>query len=165
MGISAANWRGGTPQGPPTAWAYWDGKFADDALISSSGSNCLSAPYQISFGWNYSTIDTAAADHQPGPWFYNNSPASNNFGYVIYSMNMGNNLESNHGGGAVVTFCDSHTIFLNSSISSTVYEQLCNPNDMGIPYNSSNSNNYYSGDSSGHPGCAYPPLDESNYSQ
>ena len=48
----------------------------------------------------------------------------------VYSMYMADNLESNHGSGCVVTFCDSHTIFLRSDISPITYEQLCNPNEL-----------------------------------
>ena len=119
------------------------------------------APYQISFGWNVNPSPSNSSDqYQPGPWFLNNGnggsagiPSAT--GAIVYSANMIDNLESTHGSGCNVTFCDSHTIFLRSDINSTVYEQLCNPNDISIPANAPSSDYIY----------AYPPLDESNYNQ
>ena len=119
------------------------------------------APYQISFGWNSQLPGNAPAygtgsSYQPGPWFIGTTPTT-----VEYPMYMGDNIESNHGGGSVVTFCDSHTIFLRNDITYTVYEQLCNSNDIGIPINSP----YYSGNAASNiPACTNPPLDEINYS-
>jgi prepilin-type processing-associated H-X9-DG protein len=37
------------------------------------------------------------------------------------------NVQSNHAGGAVVTFCDGHTAFLRDDIEDGVYQALVTP--------------------------------------
>ena len=124
---------------------------------TSTGAAYTYAPYQISFGYGGYSLDTYPVTQA---LFLNNT--INNTISNPYPTSVGNNLESNHGGGAVATFCDGHTIFLRNDISNITYEQLCNPNDLGIPNVTNNSANY---GSPGTPGFAFPPLDESNYNQ
>ncbi len=40
---------------------------------------------------------------------------------------------SNHPGGAVVSFCDGHTVFLKDSLAYWVYAQLLSSNDAALP--------------------------------
>ena len=135
----------------------------------TSGSNSGYAPFQISFGWNYlgagNSISSLVSNpsnssYTPGPWFtpVPASPSASNQD-IYYSMYMADNLESNHSGGAVVSFCDNHTMFLRGDISYITYEQLCNHNDMGIPV----GNTYYG--TTANPGFVVPPLAEDTYNQ
>jgi hypothetical protein len=41
-------------------------------------------------------------------------------------------INSNHPGGAVVTFCDSHSLFLRDDIDPVVFMQLMAPDDRGV---------------------------------
>ena len=43
-------------------------------------------------------------------------------------------IHSNHPGGAVVSFCDGHTIFLRNDIDKLVYMQIMAPWDQGVLY-------------------------------
>jgi prepilin-type N-terminal cleavage/methylation domain-containing protein/prepilin-type processing-associated H-X9-DG protein len=107
------------------------------------------------------------ADKAHNWWDYNQTyvsfgyPLSGATGLSAYDSHLlgtpGNNpvnpnIESNHGSGSNVAFCDGHVMFLrgdsldnyaSGTSGPTIYEELVNPNDMG---------------------AGNPPLDESLYS-
>ena len=74
-----------------------------------------------------------------------------------------NKIFSNHPGGAVVSFCDSHQYFLKNDIEPVVYMQLMCPFDRGV-YISGANPPYVTGieDPLNLPNFV-PPLDESRY--
>jgi hypothetical protein len=51
-----------------------------------------------------------------------------------YPATLAGNIESNHGGGSVVTFCDRHSLFLRSDVDDVTYGQLCDPVDTTSIY-------------------------------
>ncbi|MBN2580381.1 MAG: DUF1559 domain-containing protein [Pirellulales bacterium] len=74
-------------------------------------------------------------------------------------------ITSNHPGGGVVTFCDSHTVFLRNDIDKLVFMQLMAPWDRGVGNDEGYQENPSIGirDPNGSANDPAPPLDESSY--
>jgi prepilin-type N-terminal cleavage/methylation domain-containing protein len=76
-----------------------------------------------------------------------------------------NKIYSNHPGGVVVSFCDSHQYFLKTDIEPVVYMQLMCPFDRGVwnPGNAGAVNAGYGIMDPAVPANQVPPLDESRF--